>query len=84
MFNEYVKSNYIYTANFCEENIWHLGKALIEKGISPENLSVLFLSNQQKKIPLFYQQAAFNNEPVIWDYHVILIRGSGLVKITHF
>ncbi len=67
------KEKYPYTPRFCEENIWWLGKALIEEGFSPESLTVLFLSNEQNQIPLFHQNQSQNNEPLFWDYHVVLL-----------
>ncbi|MCP4701212.1 MAG: hypothetical protein GY862_30810 [Gammaproteobacteria bacterium] len=66
------KSNYSYTACFCEENSWLLGAALVAEGIPSSALSVLMLSNAARKIPLFCQNSGNNDTPVLWDYHVIL------------
>ncbi|MGK5093047.1 hypothetical protein WDW89_13650 [Deltaproteobacteria bacterium TL4] len=67
------KANYTYTPNFCEENIWRLGKSLLAEGIPGEALSVWILSNSRKQIPLYYQHPDRPLTPVVWDYHVILI-----------
>lgn len=82
LLKEYNKSDYLYTALFCEENIWQLLRTLSDncnnelstsKCITTNNLWVLFLSNSEQKIALLNQQAAEPGQPVIWDYHVILL-----------
>lgn len=70
--NQYKKSDYCYTALFCEENIWHFAKSLIDDGIKKENIHILFLTNKNKQIVIFNQLSAEAGQPVIWDYHVIL------------
>lgn len=69
---EYAKSDFVYTSLFCEENIWHLARSLIESGLPANDIKVIFLSNPQKSIALFEQQKAEPNHAIIWDYHVIL------------
>lgn len=49
------KNTYQYTPYFCEENIWLLGKKLINQGIGVENLYAVFLTNKTRQIPLFNQ-----------------------------
>jgi protein N-terminal glutamine amidohydrolase len=68
----YDKKDYLYTSLFCEENVWHLANKLIGQGMPADSLRVLFLSNKNKTIALFNQQAAEENKAVIWDYHVVL------------
>ena len=63
-----------YTALFCEENIWHLAQQFIKQGVNPSDLTTLFICNQKEQVVLFNQQVSRNNDPVIWDYHVILLR----------
>jgi protein N-terminal glutamine amidohydrolase len=71
--NKFIKSNYLYTALFCEENIWHLTQSLIKQGIKSNDIKVVFITNKDKQIAVFNQYAAAENQAVIWDYHVILI-----------
>jgi hypothetical protein len=59
------KFEHQYQAYFCEENIWHLAKAI--KG------TVLFISNMNQRIAVFEQTLASHpDDAVIWDYHVVL------------
>ena len=76
--NEFIKSNYLYTALFCEENIWHLTRSLIEQGIESKDIKIVFITNKDKQIAVFNQCAAVENQAILWDYHVIL-----MVKIEH-
>ncbi len=69
----FVKSEYQYTQNFCEENIWFLGKSLLKEGFQPNHLTVLFLSNAHQQTPLYSQILGKAGLPVVWDYHVILL-----------
>ena len=71
--NKFKKTDCLYTPLFCEENIWHLIKTLINKGINAKAIKVVFITNKHKRIAIFNQQSAEHNQPVIWDYHVILI-----------
>lgn len=66
------KQDYIYTPYFCEENIWQLCRSFMSQGIDKDQLDILFLSNNKKKIILLNQQLGSLSEVVVWDYHVIL------------
>lgn len=58
-----------YTPFYCEENIWHLASSRSDR----ESL-VVFLSNARFQIPLWMQRASQDpSQPVVWDYHVILL-----------
>ncbi|MEM8893950.1 MAG: hypothetical protein AAGC88_05175 [Bacteroidota bacterium] len=59
-----------YTANFCEENIWHLCQ---HPELSDFDKQVVFISSLSRNTPLQYQKSAQNGLPVWWDYHVILM-----------
>lgn len=65
----------IYTKCYCEENVWQLCN-IIQKSKDEEFLSnsyVIFISNDNRTIPLWKQNASTRNDTmVIWDYHVIL------------
>ncbi|XP_067942484.1 protein N-terminal glutamine amidohydrolase-like [Watersipora subatra] len=64
--------DYKYTKCYCEENVWFLCKDLPETALYSAN--VVFISNAEKKCPLWHQKAGERNLPVVWDYHVILVR----------
>lgn len=70
-----------YCPCFCEENIWHLctDPAVSRDGrpISVEERHVVFISNARRSVWM-RQQRAGGTEPVVWDYHVVLLAG-GLV-----
>ncbi|MCW8933075.1 MAG: protein N-terminal glutamine amidohydrolase [Gammaproteobacteria bacterium] len=85
---EYNKTHYLYTPLFCEENIWQLILSLSTTSnvnqmanhlkIERDKMWVLIITNKKQKIALLNQQAASAEQPVIWDYHVIL-----LAEINH-
>lgn len=58
-----------YSANFCEENIWHLCQNPALENFSKK---VLFVSNSQKNCPFRFQKSINGDEIVRWNYHVIL------------
>ena len=72
--NSETDGGYLYTALFCEENIWQLADSLIKQAVKPSDLTVLFISNPDQQVAIFQQKSAAINEPVIWDYHVVLLR----------
>lgn len=60
-----------YTANYCEENIWHLAG---EPGLLDGPRYVVLLTSPAKSTPVFQQKAApGENDPCFWDYHVIMV-----------
>lgn len=67
------RKHYLYTALFCEENIWHLAQKLSVEGFERKNMTVLLLTNPLQQIVLFNQSCRAEDEAVIWDYHVILL-----------
>lgn len=62
-----------YTANFCEENIWHLCQ---NPDLAAFIKTVLIISNGSRNCPLWHQKSAEGQEPVRWDYHVVLLASS--------
>ncbi|GMH34480.1 hypothetical protein BSKO_02314 [Bryopsis sp. KO-2023] len=66
----------IYTACYCEENVYKLVELLTARKIaSLDELWVVFLSNPMKRFPLFCQRSSEREGGlVVWDYHVILIQ----------
>ncbi|MEW5849002.1 MAG: protein N-terminal glutamine amidohydrolase [Myxococcota bacterium] len=60
-----------YTANFCEENVWQLCQ---RPELASRRRDAVFISNAHKACPLWMQRASPHpREPVMWDYHVILL-----------
>jgi len=59
-----------YTANYCEENIWHLCQHPSLVGYTKR---VLIISNNAKNCPFYSQKSAVGDLPVWWDYHVVLL-----------
>ncbi|KAL1132606.1 hypothetical protein AAG570_010558 [Ranatra chinensis] len=73
---------------FCsEENVWKLCEKLKKNNnIRIEEFYAVFVSNDQRLVPLFYQKSAidegFSDGKVIWDYHVILVqKGASEVNV---
>jgi hypothetical protein len=54
---------------YCEENVWWLCHA----DSIASNADVLFISNERQQCLLLQQRAAPEGEPVLWDYHVVLV-----------
>lgn len=59
-----------YSANFCEENIWHLCK---NPALADFSKKVLIVSNRTSYCPFRFQKSINNDEIVWWNYHVILL-----------
>ncbi|XP_020591670.1 protein N-terminal glutamine amidohydrolase isoform X2 [Phalaenopsis equestris] len=71
-------SSFTHTPYYCEENVYFLCKKLGLIGLADPtalDLFVVFISNDDKKIPLWNQKASKSSDGlVIWDYHVICIQ----------
>lgn len=68
------RSSCAYTAQYCEENAVLLAAEL---GKMAGRCCVVFISNAVKQVPIWHQKAArTHGEPVIWDYHVIVMHSS--------
>lgn len=71
-------ANHIYTACYCEENIYHLAR------LYPDSFTV-FISNHNRTVPFWSNKlrTSAENEQglVVWDYHVVLV---SLDKIWDF
>nr|XP_020820648.1 protein N-terminal glutamine amidohydrolase [Phascolarctos cinereus] len=66
-----------YSSCYCEENIWKLCEYIKKHGQYPlEECYAVFISNERRMIPIWKQQARPGDEPVIWDYHVVLLHVS--------
>ncbi|XP_066482063.1 protein N-terminal glutamine amidohydrolase [Tiliqua scincoides] len=66
-----------YTSCYCEENVWKLCEYIQNQNQHPlEEFYAVFISNDRRMVPLWKQQAGCGDQPVIWDYHVILLHVS--------
>lgn len=64
-----------YCANYCEENVWHLAE---DSRLGPGDRFAVLLTSPAKSVPVWKQKAApGEDDPVFWDYHVILIVKNG-------
>lgn len=59
-----------YSANYCEENIWHLCK---NPELAHFSKIVLIVSNSARYCPFRFQKSINDYEVVWWNYHVILL-----------
>ncbi|KAM4907575.1 protein N-terminal glutamine amidohydrolase isoform 4-T4 [Sylvia borin] len=66
-----------YTSCYCEENVWKLCDYIRSQDRYPlEEFYAVFISNDRRMIPLWKQKSGHGDEPVVWDYHVILLHVS--------
>lgn len=75
-----------YTSQFCEENVHKMiAKFLLLKPrlLHPAiSFYAVFVSSKSKQTPIWHQKAGIRDEPVLWDYHVILVaKGLSPVQI---
>ncbi|CAI5779038.1 protein N-terminal glutamine amidohydrolase [Podarcis lilfordi] len=64
----------VYTGCYCEENVWKLCEYIRNQNLYPlEEFYAVFISNDRRMVPLWEQQAGMVGQPVIWDYHVVLL-----------
>ncbi|MBS2031834.1 MAG: hypothetical protein JST54_28315 [Deltaproteobacteria bacterium] len=65
------RSDFAYAARYCEENVWKLLEHPSQPG---EARSAVFITNEDRACLLFRQRASeVPDEPVVWDYHVVLL-----------
>jgi len=71
-----VQSSCVYTSCYCEENVWKLCESIRNENIEHLNqYHVVFISNDKRQIPIWMQSNQDDPlTPVVWDYHVILVR----------
>lgn len=67
----------MYTSCYCEENVWKLCEHVkIQNEGTFDHIYAVFISNERRMIPIWRQKSSRGNQPVIWDYHVILLHKS--------
>lgn len=62
-----------YTAFYCEENIWQLAGNPV---LSEDECVVLVITNPTRTCMLWQQRAVAPGQPLVWDYHVVLVARS--------
>ncbi|KAF5908538.1 protein N-terminal glutamine amidohydrolase [Clarias magur] len=68
------RADCVYTSCYCEENVWKLCEHIQSQGTcSLDEVYAVFISNENKSIPIWRQKSSRGSEPVIWDYHVVLL-----------
>ncbi|KAF7691266.1 protein N-terminal glutamine amidohydrolase [Silurus meridionalis] len=71
------RTDCVYTSCYCEENVWKLCEYIQHQETCPlDQVHAVFISNEKKTIPIWKQKSSGGNEPVIWDYHVVLLHVS--------
>lgn len=71
-----------YTPFYCEENIWQLCHHLDFAG---KPGWVVFISNPGRKCAIWHAKlAGDSHQPVIWDYHVILLTKTPHLRVWDF
>ncbi|KAL0961942.1 hypothetical protein UPYG_G00333720 [Umbra pygmaea] len=66
-----------YTSCYCEENVWKLCEQIqTQTQISLDEMYAVFISNEKRTIPIWKQKSSREGQPVVWDYHVVLLHQS--------
>lgn len=66
-----------YQPFYCEENVWWQ----VHETDGPR--WALFITNPQRRVLLWRQRLAPLEEPVLWDYHVVMVREEGGARWVH-
>ncbi|KAM9838622.1 protein N-terminal glutamine amidohydrolase [Aulostomus maculatus] len=65
----------VYTSCYCEENVWKLCDFVRSEGTVPlTQVFAVFISNENRMVPLWKQKSGRGDQPVVWDYHVVLLQ----------
>ncbi|KAH8611736.1 putative N terminal glutamine amidase [Trypanosoma vivax] len=63
-----------YASYYCEENAYKLIEILSKDHLLlEESVFAVFISNKLKATPLWMQRLCVGDDPVLWDYHVIVL-----------
>lgn len=75
-----VAADQTYTQCYCEENVWHLCKTLVQRSQTqlssqPVTVYAVFISNEVEQVALWRQCSgrADLDGLVLWDYHVVAL-----------
>ncbi|CAK0757771.1 hypothetical protein CVIRNUC_002568 [Coccomyxa viridis] len=75
---------FAYCPYYCEENIYKLCQTFAADDGYNKELSVVFISNDEGKVPIQRQTVAENvGGTVVWDYHVIAVERDGDTSVIY-
>lgn len=62
------------TPCYCEENVYRILQLAATRGYSPQSLSAIFISNPERRIPIWMQRSGDErlDRLCVWDYHVVV------------
>lgn len=66
-----------YQPFYCEENVWWQVRE------TEGRRWALFITNAQRRVLLWQQRLAKPGEPVLWDYHVVMVREADGARWIH-
>lgn len=67
-----------YAPFWCEENVWHLAG---DDRLGPGERAVLVITGAQDLVACWNQRVARPGEPILWDYHVVLLQRSATWQV---
>jgi len=67
-----------YHAFYCGENVWWLCQ---QARFAEQSCWAVFISNPTRQVAIWEQRAAPPGQPVVWDYHVILVVKEGELTV---
>lgn len=62
------RETFKYTSCYCEENVYWMCQEFVDESY------VVFVTNESEKVAIWNQKSG---DPVVWDYHVILVVHQG-------
>jgi protein N-terminal glutamine amidohydrolase len=83
------RTKFLYCSHFCEENVYKMANSILDDMRSHQDISpsasffVVFISSECKRTPVWYQKAGRQGEPVLWDYHVVLVAKGMSQSLLH-
>ena len=72
--NDHRTLSYVYWPYYCEECVWKLCKSLNDA--EKKRAYAVVISNVRKQVLFWHQKASPEEDPIVWDYHVILFLDS--------
>ena len=64
------RSDFDYHPFYCEENAWRLAA---DKRLQDCGRWIVFVTNRTRTCALWHQRAGEVGQPVVWDYHVLVV-----------
>lgn len=79
MFKTFDKTKFVYTSQFCEENVYKMMRSLVDTyDVNPSHLYAMFITNPPKSAMICSQKLGTESKDTLrgcvrWDYHVVMI-----------